>query len=42
MRGLEFNKSDPDDTDEFAGGEVENQISKAIIALPNEHTTRCF
>jgi hypothetical protein len=31
-----------DDTNEFAGGKVENPQPRAIIAVPNEHTTKLF
>jgi cobalamin-dependent methionine synthase I len=34
---LGFNESDMDGPNEFAGGEVENPIARAIIAVSNEH-----
>jgi hypothetical protein len=42
MRGLGLNERDMDGANEFAGGKVYNTISRAIIALLNEHTTKRF
>jgi hypothetical protein len=42
VRGSGFSERDIDGANEFAGGKVENRVSRAIIAKPNEHTTWCL
>jgi hypothetical protein len=38
MSGLRFNESDI----EFAGGEVEKLVARAIIVVTDEHAAECF
>jgi hypothetical protein len=42
MSELGFNKSDVDAADEFASAKVYNPISRAIISVANENTTKYF
>jgi hypothetical protein len=37
---LGFNECDMDCANEFAGGKIENPVSRAIIAVPNEHVAK--
>jgi hypothetical protein len=37
MRGLGMNKRDVDGAHEFAGGKIENPISRAIVVIPNKY-----
>jgi hypothetical protein len=39
MRVLGFNEGDMDGPNEFAGGEVEIPVARAIIALPTGHAS---
>jgi hypothetical protein len=40
MCKLGFNVRDMDGANEFAGDKFENPVSRAIIALPHEHTAK--
>jgi hypothetical protein len=42
MRRLGFNERDMDGANEFADGKVENQVSRAIIAVFNEDAAKRF
>jgi hypothetical protein len=42
MRGLGFSKSDVDGTDECAGDYFDNPVSRATVAVPNEHASTFF
>jgi hypothetical protein len=37
-----FDKGHVDGVDEISGGKVENLVARAIIAVPNKHTTKIF
>jgi hypothetical protein len=42
MIGLRLNECDIDVSNQFAGGEVEKRVARAIIAIPDEHATEYF